>query len=723
MRYLIVTRGSPASGKSTWIRENGLEPYTICLDDIRLLCQSPELTAEGNMGISQRNDNYVWDLMFEILEKRMDRGDFIVIDATHSKRTDFTRYKTLCEKYRYRLRCVDFTDVPIEICKERNRSRDAYKFVPEDVIDRMYSRFDNFETQKYVKFIDKDNFFGEVKNICVNLNGYKKIHHIGDIHGCHTALMEYLDGEIRDDEFYIFTGDYIDRGIENAKVVKFLCEIAEKKNVVLLEGNHERWLWLWGNSPDNVPFSCQSREFTYRTLPKDLEPNGVTKKQVRMLCRKLLECFYYEYNGERFLCTHGGLSNIPQFLALISTEQMINGVGQYKSIGEVVKSFNENAPENHYQVFGHRNIAKLPVMNERCFIVDSEVEKGDNLRAFEISENGYDFVYTVNTVFRQYEEKVLPEGEMLEKLNANDNINKVFMCDGKIVSYNFDREVFRKKIWNEQTIKARGLFVNVQTGKIVMRAYEKFFNIDENESASFQKISVNAKYPIHKFVKYNGFLGLIGRDEELGMLYASKSTTEGIYADWFKHIATKSLNIDALEQYIKDFNVTFVFEVLDPENDPHIIEYERKEVILLDVVKNDFKLERLPYEQLVSLGKLIGAEVKEYDGEINDSNEFTKFVEESTAMEFKRNGEYIEGYVLEDAEGKMVKIKGAYYRRWKKARDVAHKLKKSRSVHENKLFTKEDNEFYGWLLRKKEKMPYICHKNIIEIRNMYETES
>ena len=58
---------------------------------------------------------------------------------------------------------------------------------------------------------------------------YKRIHHIGDVHGCYTALMKYLDdnGGIKDDEFYIFTGDYIDRGVENAEVVNFLISIME----------------------------------------------------------------------------------------------------------------------------------------------------------------------------------------------------------------------------------------------------------------------------------------------------------------------------------------------------------------------------------------------------------------------------------------------------------------------------------------------------------------
>lgn len=79
-----------------------------------------------------------------------------------------------------------------------------------------------------------------------NLSKYKKIHHIGDLQGCYSVLKEYIK-TIKEDEFYIFLGDYINRGIENGKVIKFLLKICEKENVCLLEGNHERHLIKWAN--------------------------------------------------------------------------------------------------------------------------------------------------------------------------------------------------------------------------------------------------------------------------------------------------------------------------------------------------------------------------------------------------------------------------------------------------------------------------------------------
>ena len=40
MRTIYILRGAPGSGKSTWIKENNLEQYTLSADNIRLMYQS-----------------------------------------------------------------------------------------------------------------------------------------------------------------------------------------------------------------------------------------------------------------------------------------------------------------------------------------------------------------------------------------------------------------------------------------------------------------------------------------------------------------------------------------------------------------------------------------------------------------------------------------------------------------------------------------------------------
>ena len=272
MRTLLLFRGAPGCGKSTFIENMGLKPYALSPDELRIMHCSPELGIDGKEHISQTNNKVVWDTLFTILENRMKAGEFTVIDATNSKTSEMNQYKNLAKQYRYRIYIVDMTDLPIEECKKRNTEREAYKHVPEEVIDNMYARF---ATQKIpsgitvLKPLDLDKIFYDP----IDMNQWKKIHIIGDIHGCNTCLQKYL-GEMKDDEYYIFCGDYIDRGPENVDVVKFLMTLIEKRNVLMIEGNHERWLNLYAHGEE-----VKSHEFANNTAPQlaeaDIAPDGV----------------------------------------------------------------------------------------------------------------------------------------------------------------------------------------------------------------------------------------------------------------------------------------------------------------------------------------------------------------------------------------------------------------------------------------------------------------
>lgn len=135
MRTLLLFRGAPGCGKSTYIKEHNLEQYVLSADTLRLMCQSAQETPAGQMEISPQNDDVVWEMLFKLLEVRMSHGEFTVIDATNSKTVEMNRYKNLAKQYRYRMYVIDMTDLPIEECKRRNAQREWLKRVPEAAID------------------------------------------------------------------------------------------------------------------------------------------------------------------------------------------------------------------------------------------------------------------------------------------------------------------------------------------------------------------------------------------------------------------------------------------------------------------------------------------------------------------------------------------------------------------------------------------------------------
>lgn len=702
MRVLLLLRGSAGCGKSTWIEQNGLKPYTLSADDIRLLCQSPVLQPDGTVGISQSNDKTVWKTLFNLLEIRMQKGEFTVIDATNSKTSEMNRYKQMCETYRYRMYCVDFTDIPIDEVKRRNASREELKRVPDAAIDKMYSRFKTQKIPSGIKVIKPD----ELDSIWMklfDLSEYKKIHHIGDVHGCHTALKKYIDnnGGIKDDEFYIFCGDYVDRGIENADVIKYLISIKDKKNVLMLEGNHERWLWLWANG-----CTGKSKEFELVTKPQ-LEDAKIDKKDVRQLYRKFGQCAYYRYGENIYLVTHAGLSVLPDNLTFVATDQMIHGVGNYNDFEKIAETFAEKMPLNYYQIHGHRNTKQVPIrVNDRVFNLEGRIEFGGDLRCVQLDKDGMHEVEVHNEVFKTPEMREKQSvtnssvADVIISLRANRYIQEKKF--GNISSFNFTSKAFYDKIWDEQTTKARGLYLDTFKGKVAARAYNKFFNINERPETKFDMLQHKLQFPVTAYVKENGYLGIVSYDEYNDDLFiASKSTIDSQFAQWLKEAIYNQIteeNREKMKKYAKDNNVSFVFENVDMKNDPHIIEYPESKLYLLDIVYNQMDFAKYDYETMCDIAHQLGLTPKEKAFEIANWQDFYDWYYDILEEDYEYNGRKIEGFVIEDSVGYMTKLKLTYYNFWKFMRAISHEAIRNGYIKKTSaLTTPIANEYYAWV--------------------------
>lgn len=719
MRSLVILRGSPGSGKSTWIQKMKLENYTLCADTIRLLVESPIIVPDKKCRvISQKNDNYVWQLLFELLEKRMLRGEFVVIDATHSRSSDFSRYNKLCERYRYRKYYVDFSDVPIEECKRRNLLREEYKRVPDSVIDKMYSRLKTQpKTSGWVE-IDKNNFWNEIGIKLFDFNNYEKINVFGDIHGCFNPLKEYFDKyPYNENEMYIFCGDYLDRGLQNKETLLFLMDLSLKKNTLFLEGNHERWLNYYSlDELENV----KSKIFIKRTIPQIID---VDKKSIREFYRKIGQLAYFEYDKKRYLITHGGISYVPEELQLVATEQFIHGVGDYNvQIDEVFNGNEKNT--DVIQIHGHRNIFEVDG-TECSYNLEGKVEFGGNLKILQLSKGNKPLMIKIKNDYYGSQEEINEFSECRAKINIpmleqlkNSNDIKETKLKNNISSFNFTRNAFYSKKWNECTCKARGLFVDTEKDKVVARGYEKFFNVNERKETELEHLMVKFKDKIICYKKENGFLGILSYvNNEL--FFASKSTNEGDFAQYFKNIYDKSnINKLELENYLKNNDVSLTFEVIDVENDPHIIEYNESKLVLLDIIHNDYEFKREPYEKVQELSKLINCECKSIYAEFNNVRDFHKWYLENT-NEDDMSKEDIEGVVIECSRI-MTKLKFPYYNFWKYMRRIKEQVLHKSNVKLSGLYNALANYFYAWVKKQDEET---LKKDIITLRKMFYEEN
>ena len=735
MRILILFRGAPGCGKTTCIQKFDWQTYALSADDFRRKIQSPQQTPDGFVQTGFKQDKLVWDTLFKMLEARMQCGEFTVIDATNSKAEEMNKYKVLADKYRYRIYLIDLTELPIEECKQRNVEREPLLRVPDEAIDKMYARFETQKVPSGIKVIKPRDVYNvvpeDVKDIWyhpVDLSGYRKVVIIGDIHGCNTVLQEYLSNGIEDDVCYVFAGDYIDRGIENADVIRFLLSIKDKRNVLLLTGNHDRWISKYANGE-----KAFSREFELVTKPQLAE---FDKKDLRQLCRKFIQCAWFQYHEKEIFVCHGGIATMPENLTLLASEQMIKGVGRYEDYETVADTWMRTTEPNQYEVFGHRNTKASPVqMRERVFNLEGRVEFGGCLRVVELDHEGFHCVEVQNTVFRSKE-----EFETQSTVNSTDVAklvmdmrNSKYIQEkqfGPISSFNFTKGAFIKNIWNSLTTQARGLFIDTSKMEIICRGYQKFFFINQGDCPDLAELKDKLKFPLTAYVKENGFLGLLSYDEYADdFRFCTKSMIGGEFAQWFKDIfydTTSEENRKEILNYLKENNVTFAFEVIDVSNDPHIIEYDKSKVVLLDIIKNELKFNTVPYDDMIKIARKFNLPYKCVGYTIYDWEQFCRVHDELADPDYNYCNNRIEGFVMTDANGFMFKEKSGYYLYWKQLRPIiAEVWHKGYIEGTGRLYDETQNKFYGFLRKlwaeteDKETLP----SDVVTLRRMFYEEN
>lgn len=692
MRKLLLMRGLPGSGKSTFITQNKLEPYTLSSDTLRMLYASPILEATGRPRIPGDYDKQIWQQLLDLLEKRMFRGELVIVDATHSHPRSFSNYLQMAKKHRCQVFCVDFADVPFETVMERNNKRDPYKVVPPLEMERMRDNLANSVLPKWITRLAPDDTLRAIQVMPKDVSEYKAVHHIGDLQGCFDPLQEYFaQYGIQDDELYVFVGDYLDRGTQNAQVMQWLLDNYQRPNFVFIEGNHEAHLRNWCNGTQ-----ARSREFNLATKLQ-LEGAGISPKKVNGFVYKLREMFYYTFHGRTVLVSHGGLSALPDNLAFVNSMQLIKGAGAYEEADLSDACFAASVPAETYQVHGHRNRESSPTrVNERCFNLEGKIEFGGELRTVTLTPAGWE-ERPIKSAIDARDTIIDPVGDirgaaaenvadLIAQLRANNSIYEKTQEDTHISSFNFKRDVFYNKTWDSLNVHARGLFINTALNVVVARSYEKFFNVGERPETQPDVLAHSLAFPVKAWVKENGYLGLVGYDPERDeLVFASKSSLNSDFAAWLKGHFEALLRTDeqrtAIRAYLQsDGGKTLVFEVIDPHNDPHIVAYDEARLVLLDVVSNTVHFEARPAEERVQIAELLGCPVKHLAAVLKSHEDLQGWVRATKQFDYRYNNEHIEGFVLEDAKGFMVKIKLPWYGFWRQMRTQLEHLQRGKKT-------------------------------------------
>ena len=135
MSKLIITRGLPASGKSTWAKQWVLEDpehrVRINQDDIRLML--------GKYWVPSR-EKLVQEIQFNAIIEALNREFDVVIDNTNLNNKVLDQFNRLIKTFEdYEIEYKDFFDTPLSVCIERDKNRDLQ--VTEKVIRSFYNNY------------------------------------------------------------------------------------------------------------------------------------------------------------------------------------------------------------------------------------------------------------------------------------------------------------------------------------------------------------------------------------------------------------------------------------------------------------------------------------------------------------------------------------------------------------------------------------------------------
>ena len=678
MRDLILVRGAPGSGKSTWIREHHLEPYTVSSDAVRLMFSCPEEDPQtGIPHISQRHESAVWEFIENTVELRMRLGQFIVLDAQNIHPQ---RWAKLAEKYRYRV-YVKEIQATLEECLERNAKRPLLQQVPEHAIMASFWKIGNSQLSNKFKPVTDDIVNGILQP--TNANNYERVWICGDIHGCYEPLKAFYDktGGFPETDLIIFVGDYVDRGLQNKETLELLCSVRNQKNVIFLEGNH-KWEVLWAQGRED---EIKSAEFMHNTLP---QIEAMDKKVVREWSARWSQLFFFSFDCKLYFVTHAGMGYFPPSMLYVPSQTYIRG-GYYED--DVDRWWCEkNYGKYLIQVHGHRNFYCYdmddPLLAGSSVNLNSAIEFGEPMRVMCISKGKTEYLKFDNPTHRtgliKFRKAEILEGkaqatpeELTQILVDNLRHAKGIIekpLDNNISSFNFSRDVFHRDDWDDIKLIARGLFVDTLAWRILARGYVKFFNFAEREKNTKQWLKENLVFPCKAYRKYNGFLGLISWDKTNNRLFvASKSTNEGDHSKLAEEILKKYAPIDAITKYLQENNCTMLFEICTPL-DPHII-HEEEGPVLLDIIENTINFHKKPYGELVAFAEANGLRYKQLDEIIHNFDQLDPMLNTMWVMD---PGKPVEGWVIEDANGYCFKLKTFYYKKWKRLRTIKELVEK-----------------------------------------------
>ena len=131
---LIITRGLPGSGKSTWAEAQVVanpQMVRVNRDSLRAMMNGTRNNAKTEKLIANARD--------ALIRTTLSTGRSVIVDDTNLVPSTVERLREIAQEFKASFEVQDFTDVPVQVCIERDLHRE--RSVGSKVIMRMYRDF------------------------------------------------------------------------------------------------------------------------------------------------------------------------------------------------------------------------------------------------------------------------------------------------------------------------------------------------------------------------------------------------------------------------------------------------------------------------------------------------------------------------------------------------------------------------------------------------------
>jgi predicted kinase len=134
MTLLLITRGLPASGKTTFARRLQPDVVRVNRDDLRRM-------LHGRRLFTQHAESQVTHAQRASVEALLRVRASVIVDDTNLRAKTVREWAELAARFDASFEVHDFTDVPVDECVRRDADRPEDDRVGEDAIRRMHGRY------------------------------------------------------------------------------------------------------------------------------------------------------------------------------------------------------------------------------------------------------------------------------------------------------------------------------------------------------------------------------------------------------------------------------------------------------------------------------------------------------------------------------------------------------------------------------------------------------